>query len=852
MREIPKEDFIKTVNEVAYEVYSKTKNFETLASETFDVLKKDYTFYAEKPPRLVKKTIQEQVTLPDGRTISVPKEVEEWITKRVYQSIYDMFRGTLDPVGSLNRIIDCSSFPKPKLNHKPNEKIFIENAAKLFFNTDAYSVGDTLSNFRIFCQNIHKNLETPGSEMAENKALYQYSMKGGSGKSYFGKIALKAMGRLGFEANPASISGRWVGSDFSKNLVSFIDEFMPPKGESKDYFITKFNPIVNNDFYEVEYKGVDKYHVRSISSVILNSNYLPFDTNTRRYGIIKYNEFDLSKGNFKFPYTEEELIQAFINCLESVPFNKYWENPIKTTSSSMSKLIWMAREVENQVGFNIVSKSATIREFVNAYMNISDKEGKHSRIGMTREVFDIILSNDIQPVKKINGDLQYSKYDFESISQMSTIEDEVECSLDSIQDIHERTQAAFKMYLPQQDPTPPSYDDKYLYEETFDYKETFTEDDISAKESVHEILEDNLESEEIEEIEEAVDSEMLEDAEEPKPLMDAVEDWLNKYGFAGEDSFILHEQKLLEQGLVVEKPVKEESAPTDIYPEDFDMSTKQFTSYDAYRFGTPVFKTRFEKEGNLDVKGDEEFLCSSTYKSGFVGAMNRKGINMKPVFFVYESDDLTKDEQHLAIKPALLDPEKRKHIFSVTDSGSKSLHVLVHIDPEYQEEALRSYKYYWRQVGEYIFGKEYMSKCDQNVASNARLTRMPGGTRDNGNLQRCFYINRKVEGVKFLSEWVYAVDESLRIEKEAEEQIRKRFQENRGKYSQTDEMTTLNNFYKARPDKWEVAKTLVDGGDPGSGSNMIGAIGMLKKAGLLELADVAKHVAHQYHPSNIS
>lgn len=793
MREIPKEDFIKTVNEVAYEVYSKTKNFETLASETFDVLKKDYTFYAEKPPRLVKKTIQEQVTLPDGRTISVPKEVEEWITKRVYQSIYDMFRGTLDPVGSLSRIIDCSSFPKPKLNHKPNEKIFIENAAKLFFNTDAYSVGDTLSNFRIFCQNIHKNLETTGSEMAENKALYQYSMKGGSGKSYFGKIALKAMRRLGFEANPASISGRWVGSDFSKNLVSFIDEFMPPKGESKDYFITKFNPIVNNDFYEVEYKGVDKYHVRSISSLILNSNYLPFDTNTRRYGIIKYNEFDLSKGNFKFPYTEEELIQAFINCLESVPFNKYWENPIKTTSSSMSKLIWMAREVENQVGFNIVSKSATIREFVNAYMNISDKEGKHSRVGMTREIFDIILSNGIQPVKKINGDLQYSKYDFEAISQMSTIEDEVECSLDSIQDIHERTQAAFKIYLPQQDPTPPSYDDKCLFEKTFDYEETFTE-----------------------------------------------------------DSFILREQKLLEQGLLVENPVKEESAPTDIYPEDFDMSTKQFTSYDAYRFGTPVFKTRFEKEGNLDVKGDEEFLCSSTYKSSFEGVMNRKGINMKPVFFVYESDDLTKDEQHLAIKPALLDPEKRKHIFSVTDSGSKSLHVLVHIDPEYQEEALRSYKYYWRQVGEYIFGKEYMSKCDQNVASNARLTRMPGGTRDNGNLQRCFYINRKVEGVKFLSEWICAVDESLRIEKEAEEQIRKRFQENRGKYSQTDEMTTLNNFYKARPDKWEVAKTLVDGGDPGSGSNMIGAIGMLKRAGLLELADIAKRVAHQYHPSNIS
>lgn len=841
MREIPKEDFKDTVNKVAYEVYSKTKNFETLTRETWNVLLNDYKFYVTKDCK-VKKTIHEQVTLPDGRTISVPKEVEEWVTKRVYLSMYDMFKGILDPISSLNRVIDCSSFPKPKLKHNPDEDTFIKNVAKLFFNTDAYSVGDTLSNFRIFCQNIHKNLGTPGSEMAENKALYQYSMRGGSGKSFFGKIAIKAMRKLGFEANPVSIKGRWVGADFSRNILSFIDEFTLPKGENKDYFIERFNPIVSNDDYEVEYKGENKYITKSITSLILNSNYLPFDTNTRRYGIIKYNEFDLSKGNFKFPYSEEELVQAFIDCLESVPFNKYWDNPIKTTSSNLSKLIWMARDVENQTSSLIVSKSATIREFANAYMSISDESGKHSRVGLTREVFDIILSNDIQPVKKINGDLQYSKYDFEAISKMNTIEDEVECVLDSIQDIHERTQAAFKMYLTQVDPKPTDpkpEEDRYFFENVFDYE--LAEEDVAAKEAVHEILENNLEDEEIEEVEDAVDSEV--DGE--------VEDWLNKYGFEGEDAFILHEQKLLEQNLVTEEPVKIEDTEN-IYPEDFDMATKQFTTYDAYRFKTPVFKTRFEKEGSLDVKGDEEFLCSSTYIPGkFNGTMSRKSLNMKPVFFVYESDDLTKEEQHLAIQPALLDPEKRKYIFSATDSGSKSLHILVYIDPEYQEEALRSYKYYWRQTGEYIFGKEYMDKCDQNVASNARLTRMPGGTRDNGNLQKCFYINRKVEGFKFTDEWLLVVDESVRREKEAEEQNLKLLQENKERHGNYDEMTILNRFYKARPDKWEIAKTLVDGGDPGSGSNMYGAISMLKKAGLVELASIAKQVAHQYHPSNI-
>ena len=841
MREYHISLFPQIVNQVAEEIHKETRSFENLAKLTYDKLRSDYVFYDEDNIK-VKKTEPEQLTLPDGRVISTSKETEEWITKRKYKSIDAFFRGSLDPLGSLNRVIDCSTFFRPTINHNPNDQIFIENAAKLFYNTDAYSVGDTLTNFRIFCQNIHKNLNTPGSEMSDNKVLYQYSMKGGTGKSFFGKVVVEAMRRLGQEAGPASIMGRWVGADFSRNIVSFIDEFMPPKGENKDFFITRFNPIVCNDDYEVENKGVDKYYVKSVSSLIVNSNYLPFDSNLRRFGLIKYNEKDICSNNFKQPYSKEEMIEAFINCLESVPFNKVWANPIKSTSSSLSKLIWMAKEVESQLNFNIVSKQATIREFVNAYMNIDDKTGNRTRVGMSREVFDILISNEIQPVKRVNGDLMYSKYDFEAISNMSTIEDNVESPLDNIVNDLERTQVAFKMYLPSDptDPTDPRDDEETepLYEETFTVEENLTDEELDAKEAVHEILENNLTDEEVADVEEAVDEEIKSETKETSSLEDEVETWWRHYLGDDDDSKI-----------PVEEPVEVKSAST--YPEDFDMSTKQFTAYDAYRFETPVFKTRFEKEGTLDVEGNEEFLCSATYKTSFDGTMNRKSANMKPVFFVYESDDLTKEEQHLAIKPALQDPEKRKHIFSVTDSGSKSLHILVYIDPKYQEEALRSYKYYWKEVGNYIFGREYMLKCDPNVATNARLTRMPGGTRDNGNAQKCFYINRKVEGICFHDNWIHTVNESIRQEKEIEEQNKKRFRENRERFGQTDEMTTLNNFYKARPDKWEVAKTLVDGGDPGSGSNMIGAIGMLKQAGLLELADIAKCVAHQYHPSNI-
>lgn len=128
MKEVPKEEFTKTVNEVAREVYSKTENFETLARETksymytgdpfkdtlaretYDALSKDYAFYTERPDK-VKKTIQEQITLPDGRVVSVPKEVEEWVMKRRYWSIRQIVRGKLNPIGSLSRFIDYSSLP---------------------------------------------------------------------------------------------------------------------------------------------------------------------------------------------------------------------------------------------------------------------------------------------------------------------------------------------------------------------------------------------------------------------------------------------------------------------------------------------------------------------------------------------------------------------------------------------------------------------------------------------------------------------------------------------------------------------------------------------------------------------
>ena len=803
----PLEDFTKVLNEVAEKIH-KENNVLTgrkLAEAVLKEINENYLFYIDVA-KVKQVTEKEEVVLATGEKATVNKLVDKQEIKREYKTIVQILskNSSLDLYAPIERLIDESSFERQPLEHNEDEQLFIKNVAKLFYNTDAYSVGTTLTNFRIFCQNIHKNLNTPNSEMADNICLYQYSAIGGTGKSQLSKIAIEALKRLGYEAANAEIRGRWVGNEFSRLIVAVKDEFMPPKGENKEEFIEKFNPIVSNDYYPVEYKGRDKYFVKSVSSLIINSNFLPFDTNTRRYGIITYNDFNIIKDNRKPEF--EDMVEAFITCLKTVPFNKRWNNPVKTVDTKTSELVWMARDVLNDNIDHLTLKDCTIRQFVKSYIALTNSSIKP--LALQRDVFQTIIENNIKPSHRINGNLLYSKYDFEAIADMETNEDEQESNLDNYTDCIERTEAAFKMYITDETPTGP----KPLRDETESTDETDKDNSMNNKTW----------------IEQAVDIAWnLGIILDPSKDMDMIE-----LIAAGWDLNTNEENTTL-------TPINE-----------------AYTVKDALMNRTPLCDNKFSKP---TFKTEGEFLVSAEWTTEALVEINNKTIepdrkseHMRPVFFVYESDDLSKEEQLKYINKAV--KEHKNSIYSVTDSGHKSYHVLVKIKKEYRDVVKNHFKYFWKKVANSIFDEEFVNHLDEACASVARLTRRPGGIREDGSKQTCYYINKQNEGIIINKGWIEeteAAEKQLAEINKQNEEVRKILNAMYGE-SNISEEQTLNNFYKANPEKWEVAKQLVECEDPGSGSNMIGAISQLKTAGLNELAAIAQENAHYFHPSNIT
>ncbi len=176
------------------------------------------------------------------------------------------------------------------------------------------------------------------------------------------------------------------------------------------------------------------------------------------------------------------------------------------------------------------------------------------------------------------------------------------------------------------------------------------------------------------------------------------------------------------------------------------------TKIDYWGLQVPTYESNFSINPRWRNNEDDPFICTAVFKKSYVerinaegGTLSRSADNMLPAFFVYESDTLPIPEQLKICKSILNDTLVASWIFSQTYSGSKSIHTLVYIAPEFRESITKDFKYYWREVGERIFGENMTSMLDQQCASIARLSRNPNGIRvkDNGEKikQTCIYYN---------------------------------------------------------------------------------------------------------------
>lgn len=669
-------------------------------------------------------------------------------------------RNSLGPAELLKRLLDMSVIPQTMpFEHHEDMKKFVKACKVIFPNVDAYNVGACLTNFSMVLENIWANCNHPEAKK-QQVSFYQYSSLGGTGKSKLHERLRSFCEKYGINCAESNISTRWLGSEFSINLITTIGEFFPPKSSFEaERTITNINNIVDNTYYTVEYKQQQPIETLSKTTLFINSNKLPFDTNDRRYGIVRYNERPYKS------YTEEEqakyfaddetIEQALKDAFESVPFGISYIDELQRRSSTYTELVLSARRIIDTARFESFDpRSITPREWAKRELElttglVTPETLKAKMYSIRATLRDAVAKGDIKPVKRINGNTDYSMYDLQEISQLVTAEDAQSTDLDNITNPLEATAFAFDYFINSCPPSPTSPTD-------------------------------------------------------PSPKK--------------EDTCKL--------------------APTDC---NFDFMSDK----------TPVCEDKYSKP-TFTATEKTQFLVTASYKPEYIqevnegkADINRCGENMIPEYFVYESDELDIEEQK-DIAEKLLNSSNAKYVRSITDSGNKSLHILVKIHNG--QALIDDFKLWWRRCADFLFGRDIAEKMDKACASVGRLTRFPNGTRDNGKKQQCLYYNPESIAFEFTDDEVNTIMWAKQVQQaELEKKLKKSIYDD-----DKSELERLTNYYKANPNKWElVYKTLVENKPIPSGSDMIGNIKKLETANMPELRKAFANIAHQQHPSNI-
>lgn len=743
--------------------YDETELFDSIKDATLEA----YNNTHSKDPEIIAKEVWKLLSAVTY-TCNLPKpkykrEGNTLVEERTEQlSISGIIgRHNLGPFEVIKRVIDLSVIPQtmPFEHHEDMAK-YVRACKVLFPNVDAYNVGACLTNFGRVLENIWANCNHPEAKK-QQVAFYQYSSLGGTGKSRFHEYIRSFCSKYGINCAESNIGSRWLGSEFSINLVTTVGEFFPPKSSfDAESTIINLNNIIDDTYYKVEYKQQQPLETLSRTTLFINSNKLPFDSNTRRYGVVRYNERPYSsysaEEHAKYFADDATIEQALKDAFESVPFGIGFTDEVQKRSSNYTELVLSARRIIESENFESFDpRSCTPREWAKRELELTSglvtPEVLKAKLFYIRSCLrEAVANGDIKPVRRINGNTDYSMYDLQEISQLVTSEDAVSTSLDSITNPLEATAYAFDTFIsmcPPPSPTTP--------------------------------VTDKSESENI------------------------------------------------------------TLSPTDC---SFDFSTDK----------TPVCEDKYSKP-TFTTNEKTQFLVTASYKPEYIRKVNRGeveynrcGENMIPEYFVYESDELPVEEQK-KVAEKLLNSSYGKYVRSVTDSGNKSLHILVKIS---NGQALASdFKFWWKRCADIIFGRDTAEKMDKACASVGRLTRFPNGTRENGKKQQCLYYNPESTAFEFTEDEVNTVQWAKMVQ---QAELEKKLKNKSISYDDKSEVERLTNLYNKNPKKWGlVYDTLINNKPIPSGSNMIGGIRMLEVANLPELRTQFTTLAHQQHPSNI-
>lgn len=670
----------------------------------------------------------------------------------------------------MSETIDFSKF-REALPHKEDTKKYLEACKKLFSNVDGLRVGETATSFASYIQNIYSNIDN--SVKPTHQMMYLYSAIGGTGKGVL-------MSRLQHffktykmpVCNNARLNTRWQDGKYATNIATFVDEFFPTKSNEEDS-ICLVNNIIDNTEYPVEVKGKQPLFLKSNTTLCVGSNKKPYDANTRRFAIVEYNNYRLANKKFndidnKYLYTDympEDWDKVIYDAFTSCPFNTEFTDFTETIDENYADTVLQIRQfikTNRDTASSCEFDCCTISDFASTFQYVTSnhynpQDVKYMKKNLVGMLYNFVEKGLIKPVVKVNGSLQYSKYNWFEVAEIRLPDDE---------------------------------------------------DHATPREII--------------------------DEEHPLKRTSLAWDYLIKDN----------------------TPIDPTDGSTKNDDDDIEAETESghfYSTEDAKTYQMPVCTDKYSAP-KFSSELTDEFLVSAVYKRDYKkqalnnGAeLDRKSEHMLPAAFVFESDELSLEEQK-----NIADSIKKDNILSITYSGSKSIHILSWIKPEQRAAIAEDFKYYWAAAAERLFGKDIAEKMDRACASIARLTRLPNGYRKDKNaLQENYFWNKNAIGIDLSNE--IDIHRKELEDKKLQKAISRAFAK-----KEYDDSTPLINQLaniaaKSSSDSIKLAYEILSTGCSESGTNMIGAIGALKKLGdkfkplVTELYDIC----HSQHPSNI-
>lgn len=225
----------------------------------------------------------------------------------------------------------------PSLVHSSNPIRYLEICKALFPNV--ICPHDAANGFRDFIENVHNACGTEGAAFVQ-KAFWLYSLKvGGTGKSHFIWMVKKAADELGIDCGHEYFkSSKWVSPTIGLHTITISED--TPKLDTAS--AETLNTIIDRSLYRYEIKYVQPGKTKSHTTLLMASNYVPFESNARRYNLVEYLQrnivetlTDEERATY-FPLwkKEGEGVKLIKEAFEVCPFKKEhaaWQPQTKST-----------------------------------------------------------------------------------------------------------------------------------------------------------------------------------------------------------------------------------------------------------------------------------------------------------------------------------------------------------------------------------------------------------------------------------------------------------------------------------------------------------------------------------------